>query len=94
MPTESNPATLTSSAPRASQRIGVPKETFPGEKRVATVPEVVAARSLGMRVAAVSVVTNVARPDAPSRTDAEEVCEMAGAAADGVWEVLRAIANA
>ena len=42
MPTESNPATLTSSAPRASQRIGVPKETFPGEKRVATVPEVVA----------------------------------------------------
>ena len=61
---------------------------------MSTVPEAWAARSLGMRVVAVSVVTNVARPDAPSRTDAEEVCEMAGAAADGVWEVLRAIAKA
>jgi len=61
---------------------------------MSTVPEVVAARSLGMRVAAVSVVTNVARPDAPSRTDAEEVCEMAGGAADGVWAIVRAIASA
>jgi NAD(P) transhydrogenase subunit alpha len=26
---------------RLPQRIGVPRETFPGEKRVATVPEVV-----------------------------------------------------
>ena len=42
MPTEPNPANPSSSASRASQRIGVPKETFPGEKRVATVPEVVA----------------------------------------------------
>jgi len=42
MPTEPNPANPSSSAPRASQLIGVPKETFPGEKRVATVPEVVA----------------------------------------------------
>ena len=30
-----------SAPPRAAQRIGVPKETFPLEKRVATVPEVV-----------------------------------------------------
>ncbi len=28
-------------APKAAQRIGVPREIFPGEKRVATVPEVV-----------------------------------------------------
>lgn len=61
---------------------------------MSTVPEVFAARALGMRVVAVSVVTNVARPDAPSRTDADEVCEMAGAAADGVWAILRAIARA
>ena len=60
---------------------------------MSTVPEAWAARALGMRVVAVSVVTNVARPDAPTETDAEEVCEMAGAAADGVWEVLRAIAD-
>jgi len=60
---------------------------------MSTVPEAWAARSLGMRVVAVSVVTNVARPDAPSRTDAEEVCEMAGGAADGVWAILRGIAS-
>lgn len=59
---------------------------------MSTVPEVMAARARGMRVAAVSVVTNVARPDAPSRTDAEEVCKMAGAAADGVWAMLGAVA--
>lgn len=61
---------------------------------MSTVPEVWAARALGMRVVAVSVVTNVARPDAPSKTDAEEVCAMAGGAADGVWAILRAIASA
>jgi purine-nucleoside phosphorylase len=61
---------------------------------MSTVPEVLSARALGMRVAGVSVVTNVARPDAPSRTDAEEVCAMAGEAADGFWAILRAIANA
>lgn len=60
---------------------------------MSTVPEVMAARALGMRVAGVSVVTNVARPDAPSRTDAEEVCEMAGAAAEGVWAIMQAVAT-
>ncbi|WP_296873515.1 Re/Si-specific NAD(P)(+) transhydrogenase subunit alpha [Tibeticola sp.] len=38
-------------APRAPQRIGVPRETFPAEKRVATVPDVVARLvKLGFRV--------------------------------------------
>jgi len=59
---------------------------------MSTVPEAVAARGLGLRVAAVSVVTNVARPDAADRTDAEDVCRAAAAAADGVWAILEAIA--
>jgi purine-nucleoside phosphorylase len=59
---------------------------------MSTVPEVIAARRLGLRVAAVSVVTNVARPDAPACTDAEDVCRAAGAAAEGVWAILERVA--
>jgi purine-nucleoside phosphorylase len=58
---------------------------------MSTVPEVTAAAALGMEVAAVSVVTNVARPDAPGRTDAEDVCRTAGTAAEGVWAILEAL---
>jgi hypothetical protein len=36
----------------------------------------------------VSVVTNVARPDAPDLTDAEEVIRLAADAAEGVWAIL------
>jgi purine-nucleoside phosphorylase len=61
---------------------------------MSTVPEAIAARRLGLAVAAVSVVTNVARPDAPDRTDAAEVCRAAAAAAEGVWAIIRAIAAA
>ena len=59
---------------------------------MSTVPEVIAARRLGLRVAAVSVVTNVARPDAPACTDAEDVCRAAAAAAEGVWAILERVA--
>ena len=38
-PATANPST--SATPTTGQRIGVPREVFPGEKRVATVPEVV-----------------------------------------------------
>jgi purine-nucleoside phosphorylase len=55
---------------------------------MSTVPEAIAARRLGLTVAAVSVVTNVARPDAADRTDAEDVCRAAAAAAEGVWAIL------
>ena len=55
---------------------------------MSTVPEAIAARELGLRVAAVSVVTNVARPDAAERTDAEDVCRAAAAGADGVWAIV------
>jgi len=61
---------------------------------MSTVPEAVAARRLGLAVAAVSVVTNVARPDAPARTDAEDVCRAAAAAAEGVWAIIHAVAAA
>jgi len=57
---------------------------------MSTVPEVVAGRLLGLDVAAVSVVTNVARPDAPELTDAEEVCRLAADAAEGVWAIINA----
>jgi purine nucleoside phosphorylase len=53
---------------------------------------VLAARRLGVDVVAVSVITNVANPDAPEETDAEDVCRLAAGAADGLWEVIRALA--
>lgn len=58
---------------------------------MSTVPEVVAARRLGLAVSAVSVVTNVARPDALEATDAEEVCRVAGTASEGVWAILQSL---
>ena len=55
---------------------------------MSTVPEVVAAARMGLEVVVCSVVTNVARPDAPEHTDAEDVCRLAADAADGVWAML------
>jgi purine-nucleoside phosphorylase len=58
---------------------------------MSTVPEVVAAHRLGLAVVVCSVVTNVARPDAPTHTDAEDVCQMAADAAVGVQAILDAL---
>lgn len=44
---------------------------------MSTVPEVVAAAEVGMRVLALSAVTNVAKPDAPDTVDALEVVDIA-----------------
>jgi purine-nucleoside phosphorylase len=59
---------------------------------MSTVPEVVAATRMGLDVTVCSVVTNVARPDAPTTTDAEDVCKMAADAAEGVWAILESLA--
>jgi purine-nucleoside phosphorylase len=55
---------------------------------MSTVPEIVAATRMGLEVVACSVVTNVARPDAPEHTDAEDVCRLAADAAEGVWAIV------
>ena len=47
---------------------------------MSTIPEVLCARSLGMRVLAISTVTNIARPDAPQIVTASEVVATAGRA--------------
>jgi purine-nucleoside phosphorylase len=60
---------------------------------MSTVPEIVAAARMGLDVVACSVVTNVARPDAPEHTDAEDVCRLAADAADGVWAILQELAR-
>lgn len=44
---------------------------------MSTVPEVIAAHDAGLRVLALSAVTNVARPDAPDTVDALEVVDIA-----------------
>jgi len=44
---------------------------------MSTVPEVIAAAEAGMRVLALSAVTNVAKPDAPDAVDAMEVVDVA-----------------
>ncbi|MDA0817985.1 MAG: purine-nucleoside phosphorylase, partial [Planctomycetota bacterium] len=58
---------------------------------MSTVPEALRAAALGLEVTAASVVTNVAKPDAPSITDAHDVCETATNAAEGVWAILQAL---
>jgi len=60
---------------------------------MSTVPEVLAAARLGIPVAVCSIVTNVARPDAPRQveTDAEDVVRLAALAATGVGAVLDAL---
>jgi purine-nucleoside phosphorylase len=58
---------------------------------MSTVLETTAAVSLGMRVLGISVVTNLCRPDAPTRTTAESVLYDASLAAPQVGKVIAAV---
>ncbi|MCA9178817.1 MAG: purine-nucleoside phosphorylase [Planctomycetales bacterium] len=56
---------------------------------MSTVPEVIAAAQCGMQVLALSLVTNVAKPDAPEQVDADEVVEAAAAAAPRMHKIVQ-----
>ncbi len=55
---------------------------------MSTIPEVLAARSLGMRVLGLSTVTNVARPDAPQIVTSDEVVEVASIAQPKLRQII------
>jgi purine-nucleoside phosphorylase len=63
---------------------------------MSTIPEVLAAHALGVRVLGLSTVTNIARPDAPQTITPAEVVAMAGRAEPKVrrivTEVVRGLA--
>lgn len=58
---------------------------------MSTVPEVIAARHVGLRVLALSMITNVACPDRPEKTTPEEVNRLAALAAPNLRKILSAI---
>lgn len=58
---------------------------------MSTVPEVLAAVAVGMRVLALSIVTNVARPDAREVVDAEEVLHDATLAQADVRRIVHGV---
>lgn len=58
---------------------------------MSTVPEVVAAAALGIRVMALSIVTNVATPDCPTKTSAEQVVADAERAGKHLREIVTAL---
>ena len=59
---------------------------------MSTVPEALVAASLGMEVLGLSVITNVAMPDAIGKVDAQEVCDIATSAVPVVRSIIRGIA--
>jgi len=56
---------------------------------MSSVPEVVTANSLGQRVLGLSIVTNVANPDAPSKTTGQEVIDLAQLASTKLCAIVR-----
>jgi purine-nucleoside phosphorylase len=61
---------------------------------MSTAPESLVGASLGMEVLGLSVITNVAMPDAIGKVDAQEVCDIATSAAPVIRTILRGIAAA
>ncbi len=60
---------------------------------MSTVPEVLVARQLGLRVLALSTVTNICLPDAPIRTDGDDVVAAAAAAEHKLRSIVLGIAR-
>jgi purine-nucleoside phosphorylase len=58
---------------------------------MSTVPEVVVAASIGMRILGLSVVTNVARPDVLAPTTGQQVIDAAETAAPRIYEIVSQI---
>jgi purine-nucleoside phosphorylase len=56
---------------------------------MSTIPEVLAAHSLGMRILGLSTITNVARPDAPQIVTSDEVVEVAGIAQPKLRKIIQ-----
>lgn len=60
---------------------------------MSTIPEVLAAQSLGMRVLGLSTITNVAHPDAPQIVTSDEVVEVAGIAQPKLRRIICGVLN-
>ena len=58
---------------------------------MSTIPEAITARHLGLRVLGLSIITNVACPDGPSKTTPEEVCRLAASAEGSLRQIVRGI---
>ncbi|MGI8979157.1 MAG: purine-nucleoside phosphorylase [Pirellulaceae bacterium] len=58
---------------------------------MSTIPEVLAARFLRMRVLGLSTITNVASPDAPQVVTSDEVVEVAGIAQPMLRQIIRSV---
>ncbi|MEO9933967.1 purine-nucleoside phosphorylase [Rhodopirellula bahusiensis] len=60
---------------------------------MSTVPELLCASSAGVRTLGISVVTNLALPDAPATADHADVLEVCERAAERLQQIVRAIAT-
>ena len=58
---------------------------------MSTVPEVIAARAMGMRVGAISCITNVAAGLGPGALSHEEVLQVGAEAREGLVALLRGV---
>lgn len=61
---------------------------------MSTVPEVLVAAGLGLRVLGLATITNVARPDTPAKVDAGEVVQVAAVALPRVRAIVAAVLQA
>jgi len=58
---------------------------------MSTIPEVITAAQLGLRILALSTVTNVAKPDSPQTVDPQEVVDLAAGAVPNLSKIIAGI---